>query len=100
MAAISEDTISAEALFPYGLGTTALYDTIKATNCFCALGVKIHNGNNSALDFESLEISYLFIVFLPGSSKHHMYKVNPYCVNVFTCMCVITETKVSVLLSK
>lgn len=51
---ISEETISPEALFPHGLGAIIHCDNIKAINCFCVQGIKIHNGNSSALGFKSL----------------------------------------------
>lgn len=54
VAADLEEMISPEALFPHGLGTIIHCDNIKATNCFCVPGIKIHNGNISELGFKSL----------------------------------------------
>lgn len=76
VAAVSEDTISPEALFPHGVGTIIHCDNIKATNCFCVQGVKIRHGNSWALGFKSLGIPYS-VLFLPWTSKCSMYKVSP-----------------------
>ena len=80
MVAVSEDTISAEALFLHGLGIIVFWDNIKATNCFCTQSIKIHNDNSSIFGFISSGIPY-HMLFLPRASKCHMYKADP-------CVCV------------